>query len=79
MPRAFLAWSLSERGLRVLSEPRIARIVLIAQMPRPFVPGFWIPACAGMTVEVGGLGGWAVMSRAVLSRSLSESGIAGVV
>ena len=66
----------------MLSEPRIVRIVLIAQMPRPFVPGFWIPACAGMTVEVGGLGGlgrWAVMSRAVLSRSLSESGIAGVV
>ena len=29
-------------------------------MPRPFVPGFWVPACAGMTGEcrgndVGGL------------------------
>ena len=40
--------------------------------PLPFVPGFWMdvpsaeaPACAGMTVGVDGLRGWAVMPRAL--------------
>ena len=50
--------------------------------PLPFVPGFWVPACAGMTVGVrgndgfkgisrgngcGGIGIWAMMLRALLS------------
>ena len=27
--------------------------------PLPFVPGFWVPACAGMTGECAGMTGWA--------------------
>ena len=65
MCRAFLAWSLSvsgiagvvwaadyacclNRGLRRFSQ-------MGYDAPRRFGPGFWIPACAGMTMEVGGL------------------------
>ena len=36
----------------VLSEPRITQIAQMGyDAPRPFVPGFWVPACAGMTGE----------------------------
>ena len=61
----------------LLSEPRITRIAQMGyDAPRPFVLGFWVPACAGM-MGVGeffclnrGLRrwrGWARMPRALLS------------
>ena len=55
MPHAVLSRWLSvsgvagdclNRGLRRFSQ-------MGYDAPRPFFPGFWIPACAGMTVEVG--------------------------
>ena len=62
-----------------LSGPRITLMAQIFADAPPVCPGFWIPACAGMTVEVGGLRRWAMMPRALLSRWLSVSGIARVV
>ena len=40
----------------LLSEPRITRIAQMGyDAPRPFVLGFWVPACAGMTWECAGM------------------------
>ena len=50
-------WWLSELGWAGLDDG-------LGWAPCRFVPGFWVPACAGMTVGVDGLRGWAVMPRA---------------
>ena len=43
------------RGLRRFSQ-------MGYDAPLPFVPGFWVPACAGMTWECAGMTGLAVMT-----------------
>ena len=40
-----------DRGLRGFSQ-------MAYDAPRPFVPGFWVAACAGMTWASAGMTGW---------------------